>query len=75
MLVVRECVTSFIVAMLVQDEGSQTLWDGLIRLCVELQPLDGPFALIRTAPAPAFKALVSDPAQNFTRAGAREEPQ
>ena len=45
--------------MLVQDEGSQTLRDGLIRLCVELRPLDGPFAVIRTDPAPAFKALLS----------------
>lgn len=60
-LVVQECVTSFTVTMLVEDESSQTLRDGLIRLCVELRPLDGPFAVIRTDPAPAFKALVSDP--------------
>ena len=59
-LVVRECVTSFTVAMLVEDECHQTLRDGLIRLCVELRPLDGPFAVIRTDPAPAFKALVAD---------------
>lgn len=60
-LVVRECVTSYTVSMLVDDEGSQTLRDGLIRLCIELRPLDGPFAVIRTDPAPAFKALASDP--------------
>ena len=46
--------------MLVEDEGSQTLRDGLIRLCVELRPLDGPFAVLWMDPAPAFKALVSD---------------
>lgn len=60
-LVVRECVTSFTVAMLVEDESGQTLRDGLLRLCIELRPLDGPFAVIRTDPAPAFKALVNDP--------------
>lgn len=46
-LVVRECVTSFTVAMLVEDECHQTLRNGLIRLCVELRPLDGPFAVIQ----------------------------
>lgn len=59
-LTVRECVTSFTVAMLIEDESAQTLRDGLIRLCVELCPLDGPFAVVRTDPAPAFKALVAD---------------
>lgn len=59
-LVLRECVTSYTVSMLVDDESSQTLRDGLIRLCVELRPLDGPFAVIRTDPAPAFKALATD---------------
>ncbi|KAL2103187.1 hypothetical protein ACEWY4_000055 [Coilia grayii] len=59
-LVLRECVTSYTVSMLVDDESRQTLRDGLVRLCVELRPLDGPFAVIRTDPAPAFKALATD---------------
>lgn len=32
----------------------------MIHLCVELRPLDGPFAVIRTDPAPGFAALVQD---------------
>ena len=32
-----------------------------VRLCIELRPLDGPPAVIRTDPSPGFKALVDDP--------------
>ena len=59
-LVVRECVSSYTVSVLVKDERSTTLRDALIQLCAELCPLDGPSALIRTDPAPAFKSLVND---------------
>ena len=59
-LVVRECVSSYTVSVLVKDERSATLRDALIQLCAELCPLDGPSALIRTDPAPAFKSLVND---------------
>ena len=59
-LVVRECVTSFTTTTLIEDERHQTLRDALIQLCIELRPLDGPHAVIRTDPAPGFKALASD---------------
>ena len=59
-LVVRECVTSFTSTTLLDDERHQSLRDALIRLCIELRPLDGPPAVIRTDPAPGFKALTND---------------
>ncbi|XP_078384150.1 LOW QUALITY PROTEIN: uncharacterized protein LOC144666624 [Oculina patagonica] len=59
-LVLRECVTSYTSTLLVVDEKHGTLRDGLIQLCVGLRPLDGPNAVIRCDPAPAFRALVSD---------------
>ena len=59
-LVVRECVSSYTVSCLVQNEQHTTLRDAIIQLCAELCPLDGPPVIIRTDPAPAFKALFKD---------------
>ncbi len=59
-LVVRECVTSFTLSCLIDDKRKETLRDTLTRLCVGLCPLDGPFAVVRTDPAPAFAALAGD---------------
>jgi hypothetical protein len=59
-LVLRETVTSFTVTCLVENERRETLRDALIHLCIELRPLDGPLSVIRTDPAPGFKALVND---------------
>ena len=59
-LVLRECVTSLTATTLLEDERHNTLRDALIRLCVQLRPLDGPTAVIRTDPAPGFKALRDD---------------
>ena len=65
-LVVRECVTSYTAALHVEDEKHNTLRDTLIRLCIEIRPLDGPHAVIRTDPAPAFKSLVNDATLHLT---------
>ena len=59
-LVVRECVTSFTATTLLEDERHNTLRDALIRLCVQMRPLDGPSAVIRTDLASGFKALTED---------------
>ena len=59
-LVVRECVTSYTLAMLIDNERRDTLRDALIRLCIEMRPLDGPPAVIRTDPAPGFRSLLND---------------
>ena len=59
-LVVRETVTSYTVTAIIENERHDTLRDMLIRLSVELRPLDGPMAVIRTDPAPGFVALVND---------------
>ena len=50
-LVLRECVTSFTVTTLLEDERHHALGDAIIRLCTQLSPVDGP---------PAFKALTED---------------
>ena len=59
-LVVRENTTSFTASCHVDSERHDTLRDALIRLCIELRPLDGPPAVIRTDPAPGFTRLVRD---------------
>ena len=59
-LVLRESVTSYTVTCFIEDERRDTLRDALIRLCVELRPLDGPPAVIRTDPAPGFASLQDD---------------
>ncbi len=53
-------MTSFTGALLIDDEWKATLCDGIVRLCLGLCPLDGPFATVRTDPAPGFSALAKD---------------
>ena len=59
-LVVRECVTSYTLGMLIDNERRDTLRDALIRLCIEMRPLNGPPAVIRTDPAPGCWSLLND---------------
>ena len=59
-LVLRECVTSYTIASLVTDETHHSLRDALISLCIELRPVGGPPAVIRTDPAPGFVTLQDD---------------
>ena len=58
--VLRETVTSYTSSVSLQDERHQTLRDAIIKLCLEMRPMDGPPAVIRTDPAPGFRALVND---------------
>ncbi|KAJ8369657.1 hypothetical protein SKAU_G00096850 [Synaphobranchus kaupii] len=59
-LVLRETVTSFTSTLLISDECHETLRDALVQLCIQMRPMDGPLAVVRTDPAPGFKALVGD---------------
>ena len=59
-LVLRETVTSYTSSLLVEDERHQTLRDALIQLCIQMRPMDGPPAVIRTDPTPGFRALIND---------------
>ena len=59
-LVVRERVTSFTTTTLLEEERHQSLRDALIQLCIQLRPLDGPPAVIRSDPAPRFRDLTDD---------------
>ena len=60
-LVLRETASSYTAASLIENEKHDTLRDALARLCIELHPIDGPSAIIRTDPAPAFVALKNHP--------------
>jgi len=60
-LLVRETVTSYTSACIIDGEDHTELRNGLIRLCIGLRPLDGPPAIIRTDPAPGFNKLIDDP--------------
>ena len=59
--VLRETETSYTSSVSLEDECHQTLRDAIVKLCLDLLPMDGPPAVIRTDPAPGFKALVNDP--------------
>ena len=56
----RQSVTSYTLACLIDNEDHVNLRNGLIQLCVGLIPLDGPSATIHTDPAPGFQKLVQD---------------
>jgi hypothetical protein len=59
-LVLRETVTSYTTACIIDNEQSVSLRSALIQLCIDLRPLDGPHAVIRTDAAPGFVGLTSD---------------
>ena len=58
--VIRECITSYTTGCIIEDERSETLRSALIRMCIELKPLDGPSAVVRVDPAPGFSSLSND---------------
>ena len=59
-LVLWESVTSYTSTMVIEHERHHTLRDALVRLCIQVRPLQGPPAVIRPDPAPGFKSLVND---------------
>jgi len=59
-LVLRESVMSYTSTMVIKDERHHTLRDALVQLYIQLHPLDGPPAVIRTDPASGLKSLVND---------------
>jgi len=59
-LVLHECVTSFTATTLLEAERHNTLCDALIRLRVQMCPLNRLSAVIRTDSASGFKALRED---------------
>ena len=59
-LVVRETVTSYTKAQVIESEKRDCLKEALITLCMDLHPLDGPLSVVRTDAAPGFVALVDD---------------
>jgi hypothetical protein len=59
-LLLRETVTSYTTACLIDSESAESLRSGLIRLCIELRPLDGPPAIVRVDAAPGFTRLLHD---------------
>ena len=54
--VVRETVTSYTAACLIDNENT----NALARLVMELHPLDGPVAIVRVDPAPVLIAMKDD---------------
>ena len=58
--VLTETVTSFTSTMLLSDERHESLCDALIQLCIHMCPMDGSLAIVRTDPAPGFKAPVNN---------------
>ena len=59
-LVLRECVASYTATTLVGNEQHDTQLDALIRLRIEMRPLNGPTTVIRTDPAPGYRSLVDN---------------
>lgn len=59
-LVVRETTTSYTASCIIDNERHDTLRSALVRLCIELRPISGSPAVVRTDPAPGFVRLVND---------------
>jgi len=59
-IVVRETVTSFTAAQLVDNERQESLITALVNLCVPLRPVDSSIAFIGIDPPPGFRAIVND---------------
>ena len=59
-LVVRDCVSSYTLTILLENERQQSLRDALIRLLADCHPLDGPPAVVRCDAGPEFAALQDD---------------
>ena len=59
--VLRETVTSYTCSLFLENERHQTLRDAIIKLCLEMRPMDGPPPVIRADPAPGLRALLNDP--------------
>ena len=45
---------------MIEDDRHRTLHDAIIRLCVQMRPLDGLPVFVRTDLAPGFKVLTDD---------------
>ena len=50
-LAVRETVSSLTTSCIIEDERRDTLRAALIRLCLKLRPISGPYAVVRVDPA------------------------
>ena len=60
-LIVRENITCYTAALIVENEKTDTLRDALIQLIVPISPSTvGLKSVVRTDPAPAFQALADD---------------
>ena len=60
-LLIRETVTSYTRTAILPDQRQESLRTALLVLCLELVPVSGPPAVIRTDGAPGFASLVDDP--------------
>lgn len=54
----RESLSSYTTVLIIDEEKAETPRLAIIHSCLELRPLDGPFAVHRTDLAPGFKALL-----------------
>ena len=59
-LIVRETSSSYTKACLIPDETKSSLREGMLLLCLDLIPLEGPRSSIRVDPAPGFASLNTD---------------
>ena len=59
-LLLRENITSYTVAVIIDNECHDALRVGLLQLLLSIHPIDGPPVTIRADPAPGFQALVND---------------
>lgn len=55
----RDCFFSYTSALIIEDEKAETLRTANIQSCIELRPMDVPFAVVRTDPAPGFQAFAN----------------
>ena len=59
-LLVREYISSFTMTTIIPSEKHEDLRSAILKLVISYVPLEGPYAVIRTDPAPGFKTLEGD---------------
>lgn len=65
--IMRECFSSYTIALIILDHKAEILRLAIIQSCIELRPLGGPFAVLRTDLSPGFHALLMIPFFSPTR--------
>lgn len=56
--IIRECFSFYTTALIIENEKAETLRLEIVQSCIELRPMNGSFAVVRSDSALDFKRLL-----------------